>query len=89
MPSPMTFPNSARAAWLLKRSKQAHPRVSPEAREARALARELGRGLKDASLDQLHQVAHLLGRTALWLGMVRIEARSPGLVGQAVLRSLR
>ena len=89
MPSPMKFPNSARAAWILRNATKARPRVSPEEREVRALARELGRCLKEASLDQLHEVARLLGRTSRWLDMVRMEARSPGLVGQAVLRSMR
>lgn len=83
------FPNSARAAWLLRNAKRPRSRVTDEERELRLLARELGRDLRHATKEQLHLVAQVLGRTPRWIEMVSIEARRPGMVGKACLRAVR
>jgi hypothetical protein len=86
------FPASARAAWLRRKAKKCNGEVHhlpTEALERRILARELAMDLREATLDQLVEVARVLGRPARWLEMARLEARKPGMVGKACLRAIR
>jgi hypothetical protein len=53
------------------------------------MTKELSRDLREATLEQLLEVARILGRTPKWLEMVKLEARRPGLVGRACLRAIR
>lgn len=92
MQSPSRFPKSARAAWLAskaQRTPRRPPPLTPEAREVRALAKSLAPLLREATRDQLHQVARILGKTPQWVDLVCLEARNPGVVGKACLEAAR
>jgi hypothetical protein len=83
------FPNSARTAWLQRNAKHRRVFVSDVEREQRLLVRELSRTLRQASLEQLHQVAQDLGHSPRWIELARIEACRPGQVGIACLRAAK
>lgn len=84
------FPNSARTAWLLRDRRRPRPaRITQEDREQRLLAKELARGLREATLQQLVEVARVLGYPAKWLELARMEAHHPGVVGRICLRAAR
>ena len=88
------FPQSARAKWMAQKAQgrptQAHrSATSPEEKERRALAQELALCLREAAKDQLRQVARALGKSAQWVELVCIEAKTPGAVGKATLRKAR
>lgn len=90
MPDTVRWPNSARRAWQQAkeaRRERTNPRRTPEDREASILARELARLVRQAPLEQLHQVAKILGKSEGWMNLVRTEAHHPGTVGKACLRS--
>lgn len=90
MPSLPRFPASARAAWILRNAQKPHAHHLTDAdRERRLLAKEVCRELREASLEQLAEVAKLLGHTPRWIEMVRLEARRPGVVGKACLRAAK
>jgi predicted 2-oxoglutarate/Fe(II)-dependent dioxygenase YbiX len=92
MASP-AFPHSARASWLAgkgaRKPKAPAQRLTAEAQEVRELARALAPLLQEASLDQLRQVALILGKTLDWVRLACIEAKTPGAVGKACLKAIR
>ena len=65
MDSCSRFPNSARGNWLAGKHRPrpgSRPRISQEVRERRAFAATLGPNLRNATLEQLQQIAAIIGR---------------------------